>query len=151
EGSILNVLVNRTPVAADVYAAREKREIIAYGCGLADTIAHAPNYAQFVIWLNVITPYMPITSDGKEPDLAPFVDTIADAVGKAVRRAHRPNAADRVSQKEIVLDHLDEAIADASGDGEFRFNQRQLFYLLRPIVMDKTGEVLSTANFNGII
>ena len=56
-----------------------------------------------------------------------------------------------MSQKDIVLDNLDEVIADVSGDGEYRFNERQLFYALRPIVMDEIGEELKIGNFNDII
>ena len=50
-----------------------------------------------------------------------------------------------------MLDNLDEVIADVSGDGEYRFNARQLFYGLRPIVMDEIGEELKIGNFTGII
>ena len=80
---------------------------------------------------------MPITSDGKAPDLNPFLREITTAVGKVVRKAHRPNAG-VASQKDVVLDNLDDVIADVSGDGEYRFNARQLFYALRPIVRDET-------------
>ena len=50
-----------------------------------------------------------------------------------------------------MLDNLDAAIAKVSGDGEFRFNERQLLYALRPIVMDETGEELTIGNFKNII
>jgi Topoisomerase 6 subunit A/Spo11, Toprim domain len=143
--------VNRTPVTGDIYAVRDKREIDAFGCGLGHTIAQASKEAQFSIWLNITTPYMPITSDGKEPDLEPFFDEIAAAVGKAVRKAHRPDTTDRLTQKDVVLDNLDTVIAEVSGDGEFRFNERQLFYALRPIVMGETSEELKIANFKNII
>src|SRR5262249_35650366 len=95
--------------------------------------------------------YLPITSDGKEPDLEPFLDVITAVVQKAVRKAHRPNAGNGSSQKSIVLEHLDQAIADVSGDGEYRFNQRQLFYVLRPIVLEESGGTLKTGHFNPII
>jgi hypothetical protein len=72
-------------------------------------------------------------------------------VGKAVKKAHRPSAGSKLSQKDVVLDNLDAAIAGVSGDGEFRFNERQLFYALRPIVMDETGEELKITNFKKII
>src|SRR5262249_35055573 len=49
------------------------------------------------------------------------------------------------------LDNLDDAIATVSGNGEFRFNQRQLLYVLRPIVKNEIGKTLSTENFNSII
>jgi Topoisomerase 6 subunit A/Spo11, Toprim domain len=50
-----------------------------------------------------------------------------------------------------VLDNLDEVIASVSGDGAFRFNQRQLLYALRPIVKNEIGKELQVVNFNTII
>jgi hypothetical protein len=149
--TFLTVCVNRTPVTGDIYADRNQRKINAFGCGLSHTIAKAPKEVQFRIWLNITTPYMPITSDGKAPDLMPFFDNICAAVQKAVKKAHRPDAKDKLTQKDIVLDNLDTVIAQVSGDDEFRFNERQLFYALRPIVMDETGEELKIANFKNII
>ncbi|UGY21830.1 hypothetical protein HU675_0027895 [Bradyrhizobium septentrionale] len=142
--------VNRTPVTGDILAWRRKREINLSGCNLRHTVAEAPKEANFDIRLNVITPYMPITSDGKEPDLRPFLDQIGDAVAKVVRKARRPNAKG-VTQKDVVLDNLDDAIAAVSGEEGYRFNARQLFYFLRPIVMEETGKELQIKNFTGII
>jgi hypothetical protein len=150
-GTDLTVCVNRTPITGEVQAAREKRDIDAFGCGLAHTIAQAPIQAQFVITINITTPYMPITSDGKEPNLRPFLDVIKTVVQKAVRKARRPSGISRTSQKEVVLENLDAVIVDVSGDGEFRFNERQMFYALRPIVMAETGEELKINNFKKII
>jgi hypothetical protein len=149
--TILRAYVNRTPITGAVNVARDKREINFFGCGLRHTIAEAPKDAQFDISLNIITPYMPITSDGKEPNLEPFLDGILTAVGKAVRKAHRPNAGTKQTQKDVVLEHLDEAIASASGDGAYRFNERQIFYQLRPIVLEKTGQPLQIGNFKAIL
>jgi hypothetical protein len=50
-----------------------------------------------------------------------------------------------------VLDNLDAVIAAVSGKEGYRFNGRQLFYALRPIVMSETGEELKTGNFTSII
>ena len=147
----LVAFVNRTPVTGAIRAARDKRDIDVFGCNLHHTVAQAPKDAQFYIWLNLITPYMPITSDGKEPDLEPFLDEIQTAVGRAVRKAHRPKAGSGKSQKDVVIDNLDAVIADVSGDGEYRFNARQLFYGLRPIIMDEIGEELKIGNFTAII
>jgi hypothetical protein len=147
----LKVCVNRTPVTGDIAAARDKRDINVFGCGLRHTVTQAPKDAQFSIRLNITTPFIPITSDGKEPDLSQFLNEISAAVGKAVRKAHRPNAGSGRSQKDIVLDNLDLVIAAVSGDGEYRFNARQLFYGLRPIVMQALGEELKIGNFTGII
>ena len=55
-------------------------------------------------------------------------------------------------QKDVVLDHLDEVIDTVSGgEKRYRFNARQLFYALRPIVMEATGRELQIANFTQII
>ena len=151
EETSLSVCVNRTPVTGDINTARDKRDIDLFGCGLSHTVAQAPKEAQFDIWLNIITPFMPITSDGKEPDLKPFLDEIRAAIGRAVRKVHRPKAGSGSSQKGVILDNLEDVIADVSGDGEFRFNARQLFYALRPIVMTEIGAELKIGNFTKII
>jgi hypothetical protein len=143
--------VNKSPIAAAVDAARNKRNINFFGCGFHHIIAEAPKDKHFVIRLNIITPYMPITSDGKAPDLSPFLDQICAVVSKAVTKSRRPNATGAKSQKDVVLDHLDEVIASVGGDGEYRFNERQLFYALRPIVMNEMGDELKISNFKKII
>jgi hypothetical protein len=142
--------VNRTPVTGNIYAAHDRRAVNLFGCGLRHTVAEAPKEASFDIRLNVITPYMPITSDGKEPDLRPFVDAISDAMSKAVRKARRPYVKG-ITQKDVVLDNLDDVIAEVSGDEGYRFNERQLFYRLRPIVMEATGAELKIDNFKNIL
>jgi hypothetical protein len=148
----LTACVNRTPATGELHAARDKRDIDAFGCGLSHTIAKAPSEAEFDIWVNITTPYMPITSDGKAPDLAPFLKEIQAAVAKAVRKAHRPKAGgSRPTQKDVVLDNLDAVIAEVSGNGKYRFNQRQLLYRLRPIVREELGDDLTTTNFAAII
>jgi hypothetical protein len=151
ERTRLTACVNRTPVTGKISAAREKRDIYVFGCGLSHTIAQTPKDTQFNIWLNITTPYMPITSDGKAPDLNPFYEEICNATQKAVRKAHRPEAKDKLTQKDVVIDNLETVIAEVSGNGEFRFNERQLFYALRPIVMDATGDELKIGNFKNII
>jgi hypothetical protein len=151
EKTFLLACVNRTPVTGSIHAVRDKREINAFGCGLQHTIAKAPKDAQFTIVLNITTPFMPITSDGKAPNMEPFLDGIAAAATLAVRKARRPDAGDRKSQKDVVLDNLDDAIAEVSDDGQFRFNQRQILYALRPIVREETGKDLTTKNFTAII
>src|SRR5262249_12670866 len=147
----LTVCVNRTPITSEIYAARDKRDIDAFGCGLRNAIAQAPIEAQFALVINIMTPHMPITSDGKEPNLRPFLDSSAAAAARAVKTADRPTSEGRITQKDIVLDHIDDAIADVSGGEGLPFNQRQLLYVLRPIVRDETGKELTTPNFNNII
>jgi hypothetical protein len=147
----LSVCINRTPITGSIHAARDKRDIDAFGCGLSHILAQAPIEAHFDIVVNIISPYVPITSDGKAPNLKPFLKVIADVTQKAVRKARRPTAGDRTSQKDIVLDNLDTGIAAVSGDGAFRFNQRQILYVLRKTVSDEIGKTLTTENFNNII
>jgi hypothetical protein len=145
------VCVNRTPITGDVRAARDRRDIDAYGCGLHHRIAQALKDVQFSIWVNITTPYMPITSDGKAPDLVPFFDEITKAVSKAVRLAYRPGSTDKPWQKNVVLENLDDAIAKTSGNGAYRFNERQVLYQLRPIVRNQLDAELTRNNFSRII
>jgi hypothetical protein len=114
-------------------------------------VAKLPPGGGILLWLNVMTPYMPITSDGKEPNLEPFVDAVIEAAGKAIKKTRRPGA-NGTSQKDVVLDHLDEVIDIVSGGSKrYRFNERQLLYRLRPIVRNETGRELKLSNFKAII
>ena len=53
-------------------------------------VTTAPKETNFGITLNIATPFMPITSDGKEPNLEPFFDEIQSAITKVLRKARRP-------------------------------------------------------------
>jgi hypothetical protein len=50
-----------------------------------------------------------------------------------------------------VLDNLDDVVASVSGRGAYRFNERQIFYQLRPIVLEQTGKELLLGNFKRIL
>ena len=149
----LTVSVNRTPITGEMKAFRDDdKDIFLFGCGLRHHFYDTPKKGAYDIVVNIITPHCPITSDGKAPNLEPFVNEIADTISKAMKKAQRAAPKDkRVSQKDVVLEHLDEAIANASGDSEYRFNERQIFYQLRPIVLDETGIPLQIGNFKNII
>jgi hypothetical protein len=153
-GSCCSVLVNRTPITGMVSFSRWQRDLTLNGCGLATTLRAAPGRAGIDLRINIITPYMPITSDGKAPNLSWFSQVIREVAGKAVRRALRaepPEPRARRSQKEVVLAHLEAAIAKASGHGAYRFSPRQVFYVIRPIVREAVGAELQWGNFETII
>src|SRR5262249_34801112 len=50
--------------------------------------------------INVQTPYMPITTNGKEPDLEQFLDDISTVVERAARKCQQAN---REPSKETIL------------------------------------------------
>jgi hypothetical protein len=149
----LAMLVNRTPITGEINTYRDNdKDICLFGCGLTHGVPGAPTKGAYDIRINIITPYCPITSDGKAPNLRPFVSAIGDAIAAATKKAQRAAPKEkRLSQKDVVLDNFDDAIANASGDGEFRFNERQIFYQLRPIVLEQTGQPLLIGNFKAII
>ena len=159
------ILVNRTPVTAKVSAGKEsKSEMHIFGCGLHHKFKTGKH--PLFITLCVTTPYMPITTDGKEPNLEPLAGAIIAAIEQAARRA-RKNAptVDGVegagaTQAQIIRDHLDEAIATASGAGDslktrgnsksHRFSLRQLYYAIRPFVLASRDE-FSYTTFASIV
>ena len=153
-GNSCSVLVNRTPITGTVSLSRWQRDLTLNGCGLASTLRAAPGRSGIDLRINIITPYMPITSDGKAPNLSCCSEVIREVAGKAVRRALRaepPEPKSKRSQKEVVLAHLDAAIAKASGHGAYRFSPRQVFYVIRPIVREAVGAELQWGNFETII
>ena len=76
-----------------------------FGCGLSDEGERtalpikAGRGRDFLLWVNATTPYMPITTDGKVPDLSIIRDAIRDASEKAIRRAKRRGRRQRPAAK----------------------------------------------------
>jgi hypothetical protein len=149
----LAMMVNRTPITGEIVLFRgDDKNLIISGCGLRHRFEGAPTKGAYDVAVNVTTPYCPITSDGKAPNLAPFVELITSVIAKTTKKAQRAAPKEkRVSQKDVVLGNLDDAIASASGDGEYRFNERQIFYQLREIVREETGQPLQIGNFKTIL
>ncbi len=154
------VFVNKTPITGDVDISYYEKRISIYGCGLSQTL-EVPKLERPVFWVSMITPYMPIVSNGKEPDLSLLGEVIFRGITKVARKLKKQNqpehshlkiSSDKVpSQKQVVIDHLDEGIDKASGKGQYRYSLRQLYYVMRPFVMEETGKELKYANFNQII
>jgi hypothetical protein len=80
EDSDATFMVNGSPCVADAFATHEGKEKTTrvYGCGLNLRIKTGP--VKVVFRVNVITPYMPITSDGKAPHLGIFRTVIQPAM-----------------------------------------------------------------------
>lgn len=155
--------VNRTPIISDVDVIYNAKRLTIYGSGLNSNVDNHRLKNLPEIWVNVITPYMPIVSNGKEPDLSVIEDQITQSIEKVVHQLRRkitaqakanepPSASVKLpSQKQVVLKNLDTAIDKASGQGQYRYSLRQLYYVLRPFVMEATQRELKYQNFNTII
>jgi hypothetical protein len=143
----VSVLINRTPITSEVSAWRDsERDLCLQGSGLSHCCSDAPKKGSYDVILHITTPYCPITSDGKAPHLDAFAGHILVAIEEAMRKAQRAAPKDKkLSQKDVVLDNLDEAIAEVGGG--YRFGERQLLYWLRPIVRRETGQDLREGNF----
>lgn len=143
ESTVL-VHVNRTPVTSDVWMLDMKDHACRglAGCSLSNEKANTATpikvgrnrHFQFVV--NIITPYMPITTDGKEPNLSVVRGKLAEALTKAAKKAKRKRTSTSasVTQKEVILETLPAAIAEASDNGQYRYSLRRLFYRVRPRV-----------------
>jgi hypothetical protein len=140
----VEVTVNRTPITAkiDVYHDAKKQDLSLFGANLN----HAFKVGRRPLWLciNIMAAYLPITTDGKAPDLLPLLDLIGPAILRAGKRAGRAGgqtpAPAAISFKSVILDALDAAVAKASEGGTYRYSLRQLFYAVRPYAIEALGE-----------
>ena len=66
----IELAINRTPAPVELEVYHEKTELTVFGCELRHgmTVGRKPVAVQ----LHFTTPYMPITSDGKTPNLLPY-------------------------------------------------------------------------------
>lgn len=108
----LEFLINKSPSTGQMTLYRGKKDLTISGCGLFESIKMKPAH----IVINIITPYMPIVSDGKEPDLKQMKDVIIQAVQKAANRAINNEPTDKKqTQKGIILNFLQASIDKARG------------------------------------
>jgi len=119
EQAEIYVHVNRTPITGEVAADHSKMHLRLAGCNLSDEgYVHPIDIVRrpVIVFLNILTPYMPITSNGKSPNLRYLLMGITRAIEASVKKAKRnaPKGPTR-SQKEIVKEHLVEGIAKAGG------------------------------------
>ncbi len=145
--------VNRTPITAEIHASRCMDDKAAYGlvgCGLSDEHKNTAcpvkvgRGREYLLVVNVTTPYMPITTDGKAPDLSVIEGTIRQAIEKAIRRAKRKNGSAsgngrQTTQAAVIIGAIPAAMDMASGNGQYRYNLRNLFYAVRPHVLNALG------------
>ena len=108
DSASLRVHVNRTPITGELRASKDKRELTLWGCGLYRELK-VPKGA-FDIVANITTPYCPITTDGKEPDLRLFADAIESAIKRAVQRAAKTLPKEPVNPNAV---HIGVQVGDA--------------------------------------
>jgi hypothetical protein len=140
-GGTVTLLINRSPVVAPVriVPGNDKRLVI-WGCNLAYVIDRVSPGAAYQVVLGVTSPAVPVTTEGKEPDLESLWPTIEPALAKAMRKAHHgtDGGAKRGDIKVACYAEMEQAYRKAAG-GEGLANARQVYYASRPLVEKRLG------------
>jgi hypothetical protein len=124
-----------------------------FGCGLHHSfdVGREP----IDVRINIDTPYMPIVSDGKAPDLTKFLGPISEvlkSVGKAVKGGKFGiKTSGKTNIEQVIREHLDESIEKVSGGGTTRYSLRQLYYAQRPHLIRELGVEPNYKTFAGVI
>lgn len=137
-GDTITLMVNGTPVTGDVNVWRDgKNKLIVHGAGLYHHIEKVSR-ASASLTINITIPYMPITTDGKEPDCRRLFDPLADAIRKAMRRlkVEVQKKEKTSSQREVIERVLPDCVSEGSDYGRLPLSLRQLYYLVRPHLLD---------------
>jgi hypothetical protein len=136
-----DLLVNRSMTATKLHGVSTANELTIHGCDLYHSIRTAvPKAGDYTVTLSIITPHLPLTTEGKEPALKHLTTPILKAICKAGRKAH--GALDRPGQtkiKEAAWDIMEEAYLNASDNGKLPANARQIMYAARPYILEQTG------------
>lgn len=104
------------------------------------------------IVLAITAPAIPITTDGKTPDLTAFREGIVEAAGAALRAAHKPTPRGAVSVIDAAFQVMSEAYDKASAGGSLPCNLRQLYYAARPGILALTGrQTVNSKAFTQVI
>jgi hypothetical protein len=136
----IDLCVNRTPVAADVEIQRmpKKRTVAVFGCGLEHSVA-VKHAAPCYFLLNIQAPALPLTSDGKTPDLTGLVGPIIDTLEQAGRRAKNASEATSEQIKDVCWPLIPEAYMAASDNNTLPAKARQIGYAARERSLARIG------------
>ncbi len=130
----IQVFVNGTPITGNIEIHRHgAAKVAAFGCGLKHYI-NGVSKRKFRLFVNLTTPYMPITTDGKEPNLLYFLGDLQKVASKATKALKSALKSEFGKIRYIITDNLDDAVDKVSDKGKFRYSLRQLFYAIRPYV-----------------
>jgi hypothetical protein len=131
----------------EVYAGVQKdqgrTELCIQGCGLDLWLPVPRTQSPCRLAISVLAPAVPLTSDGKAPDLGSAEDLIGEAVFKVARRVKKltPAAGEgKAHQRDVIFGAIEAAADKASGGGRARFSIRQLYYNVRPAVLHRCGK-----------
>lgn len=146
--------VNGTPITGRLWFERHKGgKVAVFGCGLHNYVEGTAR-DPFLVMVNVTTPHMPITTDGKEPDFSRFLRPLQQAIAASTKKLKRviQKAKGVSSQTQVVTSYLDRAVREVSDGGRYRYSLRQLYYVMRPYVLRlcDTGE-LDYGHFSRIV
>jgi hypothetical protein len=135
----IRLLVNQTRAITSLHAAASYGGIKLVGCGMNRGITLKS--ANYDIVLSLVTPYVQLAGDGKEPVLPPFGNAIEEALRRACNAAHRlmERPAGSMSIKEAAYSVMEEAYLKASGNGEYPANARQIMYAARGKILELTS------------
>jgi hypothetical protein len=136
--------VNRTPSTTPLYVSKHTKRLFIHGSGLGVTFGK--NHAPFLLWFNVDTPYMPIVSEGKEPDFSHFEELIVKVIEKAASKVpciarergdHKVKgpSAKRQKQNALIGELIPWGMDNARGATNYRIDLRSLYYAIRPRFM----------------
>lgn len=138
----ITMLVNRTPITGEINVQRQKsHQLGIIGCGLRHIVDVGRKPVKVIC--NITTPYMPVTTDGKEPDLFRYIHPLFRVIEKAAKKAKRKVVevgGRKVSQRDVIANNLRPAIQKAGGNGQYRYSLRQLFYAVRPYMLGAFGK-----------
>jgi hypothetical protein len=136
----IELVVNSLKTPTKLYGHSTPQQLSVQGCDLYHHAAAPPKTGDYTVTLSLITPYLPLTNEGKEPSLEHIVKPILDVVYKAAKKAHK--AIERpanIEIKEAAWQIMEEAYLNASDNGRLPANARQIMYAARPYILKTTG------------
>jgi hypothetical protein len=145
-GGRVRLIANRSPVAAEIRIKPSSDGGLAFfGGNVSYVIGNTSPGAAYEITLAVTAPLIPVTTEGKEPDLKPLWHAIEPALAKAMRAAYRSAAqgeARRGDIKDACYAVMPEAYLKASGGDKLPANARQIYYSAAEFVEKRYGSHL---------
>jgi hypothetical protein len=80
------IFINKSPVMEYVHCWSDEKQLKLSGCGIEEKF---PAEAPLDLRINIITPYVPLSSNSKKPDLKEMTDTIHTALEAVIKQSNK--------------------------------------------------------------
>ncbi|MEW6601309.1 MAG: hypothetical protein AB1499_10100, partial [Nitrospirota bacterium] len=129
------IFINKSPVMEYVHCWSDEKQLKLSGCGIVEKF---PAKSPLDLRINIITPYVPLSSNSKKPDLKEMTDTIHTALESVIKQSNKAfeDKYGNLKRRKFILTKELSGVAEAKIDDTSHQNIKKMAKNMKVKVTD---------------